>query len=160
MRTWGAIIAAWALVLAAAAPVSAAPPNLIDPAVDPVTGTPATVVTFAVTYQHPGPPRRRAKSVQVVVGGRKPVRADSCGAAASRRLGATRRRSGARDDGDLVQNDRRVLDEDRVRQLGRSRHPDDGGAERTQQVFVGRMLRRGTGDIDRLAREMGQFALR
>ena len=59
-----------------------------------------------------------------------------------------------------LQDARHVLDKDRVGQLGRSRHAHNGGAERTQQMLVGRKLRRGPRKTNRLTRKMCQLALR
>ena len=47
-----------------------------------------------------------------------------------------------------------------VSQLGLVGGADDRGAERAERRLVGRMLRRRVGDVDRIARQVGQLAFR
>jgi hypothetical protein len=77
-----------------------------------------------------------------------------------RHLAAPRRSARPRHERDLVEHDGDVLDEAavRVRRIGRKL--DDLEAQRAQQIRVGRVLRPGAPDVDRLARAEGELAAR
>ena len=68
-------------------------------------------------------------------------------------------RPGSGDDRQLRQDDRRVLDEHRVRKIGLLRQPYELAAEGNQRLLVDMMLTARQVDIDWLAGEMGELAL-
>ena len=60
----------------------------------------------------------------------------------------------SRDDRDLVEHERGILDKDRVRQRRFFRRPDNPGAERAQRRLVTLVVGDRLGDIDGIAREV------
>ena len=77
-----------------------------------------------------------------------------------RRFRAARCCAKAGDDGDLVEDQSGIFDEDGIGQFRRGRNVTHGVAERRQAAFVLRVLRLGHGDVDRLTFQVRQGALR
>ena len=69
-------------------------------------------------------------------------------------------RAGARDDGDLVDDNRHVLHEDRIREIGRGGDVHERASERPQRLLVLVVLRRRDIDVNRHARLVRQLAAR
>ncbi len=74
-----------------------------------------------------------------------------------RRFHTPRNGTGPREDGHFVEDDRRVLDEDRVRHLGSCREPLDTAPGAGQTGLVRAVLGARQGQVDRRALEMGQL---
>ncbi len=83
------------------------------------------------------------------------------GASASAIASTSGRRGGpgAREDCDLVEHQRHILHEDRVRQLGEFGEANHAHAERLQRLLVRLMLGAGNGEVDRGTRDVGELAL-
>jgi hypothetical protein len=65
---------------------------------------------------------------------------------------------GARDDGEVVEHDRRVLDEHRIRQIRRIGKPSHLASKGAQACLVGGVLLYRACVVDRFPRDVGQLA--
>jgi len=87
----------------------------------------------------------------------RPIRRERFGQ--TRRLRPTAWCADTHDHRHFVQDDRRVLDKDRVWKLRFCRQSNDSQAQLGQAILIGFVLRDGFGDINRLATVIGKLAI-
>ena len=80
------------------------------------------------------------------------------GGSEQRDFGAAAERAGAGEDGELVEDERGILDEHRIGQVGGLREHGDGDAGGAQFGDVGRVLRVGAGEVELLPWQVRELA--